>query len=212
MSRLFVVIPAAGHSRRMGVSKLLLELGNRSVIAHLLEALLSSTAVTRIVIVVRAEDLELLKVLKSLDEDRLQLIVPDEAPAEMRQSVELALSSLRSTQEPQPEDGWALIPADHPLLSSETFEQLADLWQVCDAPILTPTVKGAGGHPTFFQWSLADEASNLASHLGLNALVHADPGRVKRVEINAEEILFDLDSPQDYERAKVWWSSRHAED
>lgn len=211
MSRLFVVIPAAGHSRRMGVPKLLLELGGRPVIVHLLESLISSASVTQITIVVRAEDKNLLRVLQDLSEARLQVIVPDVDPAEMRQSVELALSSLRAHQKPEPEDAWALIPADHPLLSPETFEQLTNRWQVCKAPILIPTVKGEGGHPTFFRWPLADEVSNLPAGLGLNALVGTDSSRVERVEIDAEELVFDLDSPEDYERAKLWWAAREAE-
>lgn len=212
MSRLFVVIPAAGHSRRMGTSKLLLELGGRPVIEHLLEALLASSAVTRIAIVVRSDDRKLRQVLERLADDRLHAIVPDDNPEEMRQSVELALAALRTNESPQARDGWALIPADHPLLSSETFDRLVNLWQNSSAQILIPTVKGAGGHPTFFRWPLTNEVANLPAHLGLNTLVHSDAERVERVEISAEEILFDLDRPEDYERAKVWWAARRAKE
>lgn len=210
MSRLFVVIPAAGHSRRMGAPKLLLELGGRPVIGHLLESLLASAAVARVVIVVRAEDEELRQVLESLSDHRLHVIVPDDDPAEMRRSVEIALNHLRENEAPEADDAWALIPADHPLLSSETFDRLVSLWQATAQQILVPTVKKAGGHPTFFRWPLADEVTNLPADQGLNVLVHADPTRVERVEIDAKEILFDLDSPEDYERAKVWWSARQS--
>jgi len=192
----------------MGTSKLLLELGGRPVIEHLLEPLLASAAMTRIAIVVRAGDLELQQVLRRLADERLRVIVPEEDPAEMRQSVELALATLRTNERPEARDGWALIPADHPLLTSDTFERLVNLWQNSDAQILIPTVRGAGGHPTFFRWPLADEVVKLPAHLGLDALVHSDPERVERIEIPAEEILFDLDRPEDYERAKVWWAAR----
>ncbi|MCH5374702.1 MAG: NTP transferase domain-containing protein [Planctomycetes bacterium] len=182
------------------------------MIEHLIEVLLGSSAVTRIVIVIRADDRELRQTLERLANNRLQVIVPDEDPAEMRQSVELALNALRTNESPDADDGWALIPADHPLLSSETFEHLANLWQNSDARILIPAVKGAGGHPTFFRWQLADEVTKLPAHLGLDTLVRAGTDRTERVEIPAEEILFDLDRPEDYERAKAWWAAREAEE
>ena len=175
MSRLFIIIPAAGHSRRMGASKLLLELGGRPVIVHLLESLLASSAVTQVAIVVRRDDQNLQELLAGLDEDRLRVIVPERDPEQMRQSVEVALTNLQATQQLQPEDAWALIPADHPLLSSGTFDRLVRRWQTCEKSILVPTVKGAGGHPTFFRWPLADEVSNLSADLGLNTLVQTEP-------------------------------------
>ena len=53
LPRLFGVVPAAGHSRRMGRPKLLLPLGSSTVIARML-AVLNASAITATIVVVRA--------------------------------------------------------------------------------------------------------------------------------------------------------------
>ena len=62
MFRSFAVVPAAGRSERMGAPKLLLPLGDSTVIEHVLAAWTASP-VTRTVVVVRADDAELLGTL-----------------------------------------------------------------------------------------------------------------------------------------------------
>ena len=212
MSRLFVVIPAAGHSRRMGEPKLLLDLGGEPVIVRLLEALLSSPDVNRIIIVVRKSDEGLLKVLEQHAEYRLTIVTPETDPPEMRDSVELALATLDLWESPQHDDSWALIPADHPLLGAETFQKLCESWKKSSAEILKPTIGEQGGHPTFFRWPIADEVSNLSADQGLNAVVRADPDRVQEQISDAEELLFDLDTPEDLDRAREWWSRQQTQD
>jgi molybdenum cofactor cytidylyltransferase len=212
MSRLFVVIPAAGHSRRMGEPKLLLDLGGKPIIVHLLESLLASTDVSRIVIVVRQDDRELLELLEQNAHERVTLITPASDPPEMKDSVELALAALDLWETPTWEDSWALIPADHPLMAPETFQELCEAWRDSPAKILIQTVEGEGGHPTFFRWPISEEVARLPADQGLNTIVRAYESRVERWETTAEELLFDLDTPADLERARQWWSQRQSND
>lgn len=212
MSRLFVVIPAAGHSRRMGEPKLLIDLGGKPMIAHLLETLQASSDVSRIVIVARSDDSDLLEVLKQHAHKRLTVITPVEEPPEMRDSVELALAALDLWESPTWEDSWALLPADHPLITPETFQNLCQGWKDSAAEILIPTVNEKGGHPTFFRWPVSEEVARLPSDEGLNSIVRSHPSRVVNWPSNAEELLFDLDTPEDLERVRQWWSQRHIGD
>ena len=55
MARLVVIVPAAGHSRRMGQPKLLLPLGDRPVIARLVEAF-DHPSVLDVLVVIRPDD------------------------------------------------------------------------------------------------------------------------------------------------------------
>ncbi|MBR2406835.1 MAG: 2-C-methyl-D-erythritol 4-phosphate cytidylyltransferase [Clostridia bacterium] len=57
------IVVAAGNSTRMGTNKQLLMLGDRPVIAHTLTAFQNTPAVSEIVLVTRAEDIEALRAL-----------------------------------------------------------------------------------------------------------------------------------------------------
>jgi len=208
MSRLYVVIPAAGHSRRMREPKLLMELGGRSIISHLLETVLGVPEVRKVVVVVRRDDRDLREHLKQYSDGRLVVLTPESNPPEMRDSVELALNTISEMESPSIEDGWALIPADHPLISRNTFQMVCDAWRKSSSDILMPRVRGRGGHPTFFHWPIVEEVAELTTDEGLNAIVYSDPNRVEHLDCDAEELLFDLDTPEDWDRVQVWWSSR----
>ncbi|HTI51580.1 MAG TPA: NTP transferase domain-containing protein, partial [Planctomycetaceae bacterium] len=123
--RLFAVIPAAGHSRRMGQAKLLLPVQGQTVIARVLDVL-RPPQVTETVVVIRAGDEALLSAVEAGGGTAL---VPSTPPAEMRQSVELALRWLEQNRQPGPADAWLLAPADHPLLDSRVLLQLVGRWQ-----------------------------------------------------------------------------------
>src|SRR5262245_26967537 len=92
-SRYFALIPAAGHSSRMGLPKLLLALAGRPLIAHTIEAWRKS-AVDRIVVVVRPGDsllaMFLGEVMPSIT--NLDLVIPDQPPLDMKASLQAALS------------------------------------------------------------------------------------------------------------------------
>ena len=72
MSRSFALIPAAGHSTRMGQPKLLMPLGDRPLILHTIDAWKRSR-VNRIVVVVRPGDDALAEVVRSAG---VELVMP----------------------------------------------------------------------------------------------------------------------------------------
>ncbi|MBM81350.1 MAG: hypothetical protein CMJ78_12275 [Planctomycetaceae bacterium] len=92
-SRLFAVIPAAGLSRRMGQPKLLLPLGESTVITRLLETL-RVPEVTDIVIVMRRGDQDL---FNEVQESGATIVQPDVDPPDMRDSVEHAIEAIRKS-------------------------------------------------------------------------------------------------------------------
>ena len=71
--------------------------------------------------------------------------------------------------------------------------------------MLIPTHRGTGGHPTFFRWSTVDQIRTIPDDKGINQLFFDDTLRIERVEFDAPELLIDLDTPEDYERAIQWW-------
>jgi molybdenum cofactor cytidylyltransferase len=201
----FAVIPAAGHSRRMGQDKLLLPVEGRPVIARILEVL-QSPRIAQTVVVIRPGDEALRRAVEAAGGTPL---VPPEPPAEMRQSVDFALRWLEQNARPCPDDAWLLSPADHPLLDSRVLAQLVARWEERRNAILIPTCGGRRGHPVIFPWKLAREAQSLPADVGLNQLVRQHAGNVVELETGNPAILMDLDTPEDY--ARLLASLRHRE-
>ena len=192
--RLFAVIPAAGHSRRMGRPKLLLPLGGKTVLQRLLAALDLPAIVERFV-VVRPNDAPLIEAAHAAG---ATTVIPDTEPPEMRVSIEHALRAIEERHHPDSDDGWILIPADHPTLDAAVTNQLVARWQHARPAILIPTHAGRRGHPTVFRWDLVDDVFRLPPDAGLNRLVKERASDVVELEIQEASILVDLDTAEDY--------------
>jgi len=199
--RLFAIVPAAGLSRRMGRPKLLLPLGGRSLIVRLLDAL-NRPDISGCFVVVRGDDASLCaEVLAAGGE----VIAPEIDPPDMRTSVQHALDEIRTRFAPGPEDGWLLIPADHPVLDEELLDLLIDCWERNDDLILVPTYQNRRGHPTFFRWKLSDEVAGLPPDRGLNTLLETYRDEVVEFPVDHPGVVTDLDTPDDYDRLQREW-------
>ena len=180
----------------MGQPKLLLPLGESTVITRLLETL-RVPEVTDIVIVMRRGDQDL---FNEVQESGATIVQPDVDPPDMRDSVEHAIEAIRKKHAPRPEDGWLLIPADHPILDRACLLELIAEWKRQSKEILIPTHEGRRGHPTFLSWSLADQVASTPSDKGLNWLVRRHEDETELFESSNHSVVVDLDTPEDYER------------
>lgn len=196
---LYAIVPAAGLSRRMGQPKLLMKIGGRTVIERLLESL-SHPEIVETVVVFRQDDEELAAAIDSLSGFRVECVRPESPPEDMRASVEYGLESLRTRHDPGSADGWALIPADHPILDSMVVEQLIAEWRRSGSDVLVPVYQGRKGHPTIFRWSLAERVSQIPRDCGLNWLLAMEDVSVDRCTVESDSILLDVDTPEDFER------------
>ncbi len=192
---LFAVIPAAGHSRRMGRPKLLLPLGEKTVIRRLLETL-DRPGIRCRAVVVRQDDQDLIDEVIAAGGWAVR---PAVDPPEMRQSVEHALAAIAEKFSPKPEDGWLLVPGDHPVLSASVIDRLLARWQTRSAEVLIPTCQGRRGHPTVFSWKLTEKIPQIPPDRGLNWLVHSLGSAVEEVPVEDPAIFTDLDTPADYD-------------
>ncbi len=193
-ARVFAVIPAAGLSRRMGQPKLLLTLGQETVIKRLLRVLGQPT-VHECFVVARASDSALADEVRRCG---ATLVQPESDPPDMRDSVSIAVDEIERQLSPNADDGWLLVPADHPVLDSAVVEQLLTRWGQTDADILVPTFNEKRGHPTLFRWRLAQLIDSIPEDRGLNWLVRESGAVVEELPLESETVLMDLDTPDDY--------------
>ncbi len=194
--RMFALIPAAGRSRRMGTSKLLLPWMGTTVIEHLI-ATLTRPDIAAVVIVMRPDDVSLQDVVQRTS---AVAVIPDHEPPDMRDSVEIGLRVIRQKFAPADEDGWLLIPADHPLLEAEVLDGLLTRWSLGGCDALLPTFGQQRGHPTLLSWLLAARVEQLPRDVGVNTLLRSSTTLVTEWPTDRESVLADLDTPVDYAR------------
>ena len=191
MSSSFAIIPAAGRSRRMGTSKLLLPWKDHTVIQQVLETWQASR-VNQLVVVVAPHDQQLADVCRHAG---IEPLVAPMRPVEMKATVCFALDEVRIRFNPQPTDVWLLAPADIPGLSYETINQLLAAHLRNPSAILLPTHGGQRSHPALFPWPLASEVARLPPGWGVNRML--DRHEVQELPCDAP-LATDIDTLDQY--------------
>ena len=191
------LIPAAGKSRRMGRPKLLLPLGETTVLEHALSAV-RSAGVTNILVVVAPDSEALAQLAEAAGANVLRL---REDTPDMRATCTYGLAWIEEHFQPRAEDGWLLLPADHPTVRPEVVHALlAAAQESIDKTITLPTFQGRRGHPTWLRWSHIDALRSLPPEQGLNTFIRMHAAETLELAWPSDEILRDLDTPEDYAR------------
>jgi molybdenum cofactor cytidylyltransferase len=200
MRRCFALIPAAGHSQRMGRAKLLLPLAGRPIILHTIAAWQQSR-VDRVVVVVRSGDHALADAVKPAN---IEVVIPESPPPDMKASLQAALRHIERQYSPTSDDAFLVAPADMPRLSPAIVDRLiAHHAFGSQRKILAPLLAGRRGHPVLFPWDFAGDVHGLAADEGLNAIVGRHEPTLLRCEdlVRENEYPFaDIDTTEDYER------------
>lgn len=221
----FAIVPAAGHSTRMGRPKLLLPWGEGLLIDHLLDVW-RATDVDRILVVVRGDDRALAERVVG---ERVERVTPAADPPDMKASIQTALQWIQERFRPNAEDVWLMAPADLPYLSCTVVNRLLASYDVDRPRILIPTMEDRPGHPVLLPWIRATDVFSLAADQGVRDLFPSFPcelievgqpihgildgphdaatnalsdeaGRQRRVP-SSWQFQLDLDTPSDYARA-----------
>lgn len=186
MARLLGIVLAAGHGRRMGGAKALLEIGGRALALRHVERLLE-VGCASVIVVVRPETARALS--RRLHDPRVSIrIAWTASQAEsLAEALRLLPASSGDTLFITPVD---MLPADvsthHALVNALTGTTLA----------ATPTFGGRGGHPVLVQRSVLVPYETAGPDLPPLNEVLASTTRA-RVEVTDETILGDLDTPSD---------------
>lgn len=192
------VVPAAGHSTRMGRPKLALPLGDRTVLGRVIEAL-KGGGVEQVVVVIGPHVPELIPLAETAGAGVCRLSEPT---ADMRATVERGLAWLENHTSPHPE-AFLLAPADHPALDAGVVRDLCESFRTDPAKsIVIPTHAGRRGHPVLLAWQHASGIGALPADRGINTYVRENAAAVKEVPVEVASVLWDIDAPEDYDRLK----------
>jgi molybdenum cofactor cytidylyltransferase len=196
---MFAIIPAAGQSKRMGVPKLALPFAGRTVLQVVIAALRGGGA-DPVLVVVGLHVPDLAELAEAVGARVYRLPAPT---ADMRATVEQGLDWLQERYAPQPDDGWLLAPADHPVLDADVVRRLGASREARpERSLFVPVCGDKRGHPTLFTWRHVAGIRSLPPGQGINAYLRLHAEEIVEVPIERNGVLLDMDTPEDYERLR----------
>ena len=180
------VVLAAGIASRMGEFKPLLPMGRESVIQNVLRVL-QSAGVRQIVVVTGYRSEVLCEHLKNAG----VMFVKNErfAQTKMFDSVLLGLGALGEAC-----DKVLVTPADVPLVRVDTVRALMGE----EGPCVRPLYQGKPGHPILLDRAAVPLLKGCSGRGGLRGAIEELGLPLRDVEVEDENTVFDMDTPDDY--------------
>lgn len=187
------ILLGAGQSKRMGVDKLSLPWGRKTVLEHCFETLLRSE-VQELVIVLGVRN----KGAKNLFRGRkVKVIINPYSYRGMSSSIRRGLVALRSGSE-----GILIALGDQPLLKTTTINVLIHAFQKGRGGIIIPSFQGRRGHPVIFHKRYTKELLRLEGDVGGKSVIERYPQDVQAIRVKSAGVVTDLDTWQDYEKER----------
>ena len=183
------IILAGGYSMRMKEFKPLLPLGDSTIIENTIKVFRNS-GIHDITVVIgyRANDLKVL-----LDCIGVKWVYNENYHEGMYSSVVAGVNSLKDYTQ-----GFFLLPADMPLVRKDTIEQLIKVYSNTEYDVIYPVYKGRRGHPPLISEKLFSAIKDWNGSGGLRGLLSKYQSASTQVEVMDENILMDMDTPEDY--------------
>ncbi len=192
MSGVAAILLSAGESRRMGRPKALLPWRDSSLLRHQVAALTAAGA-ERVVVVLGHQPENLLPELQGLT--GVDWVVNGDYLQGKTTSIK---TGVRAVIADRP-DCLLMLNVDQPR-SAEVISRVLKEHRSGDALVTIPTCNGKGGHPIILDGSLLDELLDINEEtLGIKAVVQRHQESVQRVEVGIPEILWDMNTPEQYE-------------
>ena len=192
---------AAGLSRRMGQQKLLLPLGDRTVIARCIGSVLQA-GIGNVVVVTGPEGGAVRDAVKGFP---VTVVTNAACGTEMADSVKTGLDALDASG--GGEDDVFVCPGDHPLVLPSTFTAMHAAYRN-DPGIIIPRYLGKKGHPVLFPRQILAEIGTVPA---LRDILRKHPDAVRPIDIYDEGVVIDVDTPEDYREARMhFFAAEHA--
>ncbi len=190
---LAAVILSGGESRRMGSPKALIRYKGKTFLEHLLDVA-RQPKISPIILVLgpHAEPIR-----KQVRLDDVNVVINQEWEKGQLSSIQAAVSHLIVKNE---SDGLMLFLVDHPFVSGELVNKLAEQFYASGKSIVVPTFHGRRGHPVIFARQLYDELLAAPLEKGARTVVWAHSNEVFEVPTEEEGVVLNLNDPETLQR------------
>jgi molybdenum cofactor cytidylyltransferase len=186
----------------MGKPKQLLPFGGATILERVVDALLDAGVGE--VIVVLGHLAEQVRVVLG---DRPVKVVINEAYREgMLSSVQCGVRAAGTVQ-----DAVLFALGDQPHIESQVVREVMGAYRSGEAGMVIPRYGGKKGHPIIINLQRYRAAIlRLPAHVGLNALMQEYADDVRFIEVSTEDIIRDIDVPEDYRRELARFTERRS--
>jgi molybdenum cofactor cytidylyltransferase len=184
------ILLGAGESKRMGVDKLFLPWGGKTVLEHCLKTLLQSK-VKEVIVVLR----DRMKWTADLVRDpKVKMVKNPYYKKGMSTSVQKGLQSIdpRSL-------GILIALGDQPFLKARTINAIIDAFIRKRDGIVVPVFGGENGHPVIFHRKYLKELLTLKGDVGGKSIIEKHSEDVSLVHVKTKSVIMDIDTWEDYE-------------
>jgi molybdenum cofactor cytidylyltransferase len=174
-----------------GTHKLFVELGDKSILAHTLEAASSIPFEERVVVTgSQREDVE--RVARSFP---VRCVFNEGYASGMAGSIRAGVNALTAGA-----DGVMIVLADMPFVQAATYTQLLDSLVEHPDCIAVPIMHGKRGNPVLFPMAYKQELTNLTGDAGAKPILARFAASVREVAVDDVGIFADLDTHEDLQR------------
>ena len=189
LPRIAALVLAAGQSRRMGsVNKLVAEIDGQSMVARVADAVLASKAHP----VVAVLGHQAAKVRAVFGERDIVTVENAEYAVGLSTSLRRGLEAL-----PDDIDGVLVCLGDMPRVTAGHIDKLIAAFNPLEGrAICVPTDQGKRGNPVLWARRFFPEMQEIAGDVGARHLIGAYGDLVEEVEMGAEGVLIDIDTPE----------------
>lgn len=196
------VVLAAGESRRMGTPKQLLPFGDRTILERVVDTLLAAGVGEVIVVLGHLAD----RMREVLGERPVKTVVNERYRDGMLSSIKSGVQAIGMEF-----DAVLFALGDQPHIESAIVRQLISQYRAGTEGIVIPRYGAKKGHPIIVNLPKYREAIlNLPEHVGLNALMQEHAADVRLLDVVTEDVIRDIDVPEDYTRELARFTERRS--
>lgn len=196
MSRITGLVLAAGLSRRLGRPKQLLQLGDATVIEHVMRRVVAS-ALDDVIVVTGSHDQALQEVLSDVP---VRFVHNPRFAEGQGTSLAAGVSALDDTV-----DAVVVLLGDQPGIDPAVIDRVIVAHHEHDAQIVMARYGGERGHPVLFGRDLFPELAALEGDVGGREIVLRHKNALVLVDGGADAPPADIDTADAYERIQAAW-------
>jgi molybdenum cofactor cytidylyltransferase len=186
------IILAAGQALRFGQSKQLMRLGDKPLLAHVLDNVNASRVDDVIVILgAYADDIR-----SQIHFGRARVIPNPDFAEGMSTSIRAGLRAL-----PEGTEAAMIVLADQPFVAPGTLDSLIDEYKRLRPAVVIPTYTGLRGNPVVIDKRLFPEMMGLHGDVGCRAIFGGHADSIVKLAVDDRGVVTDIDTMEDFVRA-----------